>query len=84
MSKSEYIMKEQKPLGEKTLQFVGETLLCWLDCNETVIGNDVNMTHTQYTLNIGLMAGRGTDINLKATMLLLESSKLKLLVPLEL
>lgn len=42
------------------------------------------MTHTRYTLNIGLMAGQGPDINLKATMPLLESSKLKLLVLLEL
>lgn len=43
----------------------------------------MDVTHTQYTLNVGLMAGGGADANLKATMALLESSKLKLLVPLE-
>lgn len=42
------------------------------------------MRFPRYTLEVGLVAEGGADANLKATMALLESSEVQLLVPLEL
>lgn len=61
MSKSEYIIKDQKPVGYKLhysllakLSFAGLAII------EMVMGNDVSMTHTQCALNSGLVAGQET------------------------
>lgn len=61
MSKSEYVMKDQMPVGYKLhcsllvkLSFAGSAIM------EMVMGNDVNMTHTQCAFHSGPVAGQET------------------------
>lgn len=61
MSKSEYIIKDQKPVGYKLhCSSLAKLSFAVLAIIEMVMGNDVSMTHTRYAFNSGLVAGQET------------------------
>lgn len=61
MSKSEYTVKDQKPVGYKLhFSLLAKLSFAVLAITEMVMGNDVSMTHTRCVFNSGLVAGQET------------------------